>query len=128
MGSGPTSGRRTHRRLIEICFVLVAFFATALVTAGVVAGQGPLAALSSASSGDTDTTATDPTEPAPTEPTDTETTSTDPTEPAPTEPEPEPSPADTEPPWPEATEPYLVKFASGTSAARQDEVLASAPP
>jgi hypothetical protein len=126
MGSGPKSGRRTHRRLIEICFVLVAFFATALVTAGVVAGQGPLAALSSASSGDTDTTATDPTEPAPTEPTDTETTSTDPTEPAPTEPEPEPSPADTEPPWPEATEPYLVKFASGTSAARQDEVLAAA--
>ena len=127
MGSGPTAGRRQRRRLLEIAFVLVTIFAAGLVTAGVVSGAGPLAVLSTdETSTATETTTTDTTS---TDPTSTETTSTEPTTSDPTDTTAtettttDTTPTDTTPAWPEATEPYLVKFASGTSGSQQSTAL-----
>jgi hypothetical protein len=58
MGSGRTAASR-RRHLVRVGFVLVTMFAAGLVTAGVVAGAGPLAVLSDSTSTET-TTASDP--------------------------------------------------------------------
>ena len=133
MGSGPTTVHRHRRRVFEIAFVLVAIFAAGLVTAGVVSGAGPLALLSDETSTESETTATDTTtdttstEPTETEPTESEPTETTTTDPDPTETETtDTETTDTTPAWPDASEPYLVKFASGTSTDSQAEVLAAA--
>jgi hypothetical protein len=67
MGSVPTARRRRRAQLLQVSFVLFALFSAGLVSAGVVSGAGPLAALSDST----------PTEAA-TEPTGSETT-TEPT-------------------------------------------------
>src|SRR6476661_11111137 len=74
MGSGRTAASR-RRHLVRVGFVLVTMFAAGLVTAGVVAGAGPLAVLSDSTSTDT-TTASDPGTTS-SDTTTTDTTSTD---------------------------------------------------
>jgi hypothetical protein len=139
MGSGPTMVRRRRRRLLETFFVFVALFVAGLVTAGVVSGAGPLAMLSDDTSTDTETTATDTTgtdttstDTTATDTTSTDTTATDTTSTETTETETtdtettDTTTTDATLAWPEATEPYLVKFASGTSTDAQADVLAAA--
>lgn len=99
-------------------------FAAGLAAAGVVAGAGPLAVLSTDTATETttgtDTTTATETGTATDTSTDTGTTDTQPTDTS-TE-----TATETSPSWPEPTEPYLVKFASGTSLETQEQILASA--
>jgi hypothetical protein len=74
MGSVPTARRRRRVQLLQVSFVLFALFAAGLVSAGVVSGAGPLAALSDSTSTETTETSSESTV---TETTiDTETTAT----------------------------------------------------
>ena len=117
---GFKGGRRQPAWLLKVVFVVATCFAAGLVTAGIVSGAGPLAALStdtettSVETTDTTTADPDPGEPEPTETTETETTETETTE-----------ETETTPSWSEASEPYLVRFASGTSTQVQAEILAA---
>ncbi|HXG77022.1 MAG TPA: S8 family serine peptidase, partial [Gaiellaceae bacterium] len=133
-----SSGRTAKRRLIaaKAAFVLLVAFAAGLVSAGVVAGAGPLAILSTDTPTGSEPTSTDPAETQPSETTATETTSSETTSTetsteasteTSTETEtPTETTTETSPSWPEPTEPYLVKFAAGTSLEAQEQVLASA--
>ena len=128
---GSASGRSHRAWLLKAAFVL-ATFASGLAMAGVVSGAGPLGTLGTlgtlAGLTDTEATTTSPestettsestdTETAPTDPSETDTTQPDTTDTTPTE---------SAPAWSEATEPYLVKFAAGTSLEAQGGILAAA--
>jgi hypothetical protein len=80
MGSGPTTRRRRRLHVLQVSFVLFALCAAGLVSAGVVSGAGPLAALSDSttetSTESTETTTTDETTTDSTETTTTDTQST----------------------------------------------------
>jgi hypothetical protein len=132
MGSGRTAASR-RRHFLRVGFVLVTMFAAGLVTAGVVAGAGPLAVLSSGETPtdpgtpSTGTTSTDPTSTESTNTESTATTTTDTTTSESTTTETTTSTTtDATPAWPDPTEPYLVKFAAGTSNDAQATVLAEA--
>lgn len=87
MGGGPT-GRRRRRQLLQVTLVFTTIFAAGLVSAGVVSGAGPLAALSTGtdtSTSEATTTQTTADQSTTTESTETTTTDTESTESSTTE-------------------------------------------
>jgi hypothetical protein len=86
MGAGRTRQRRRRWHVLQVSFVVLTLFAAGLVSAGVVAGAGPLGVLSTSTDVDTtEPTDTESTTDSTTTETESTTTDTEPTESEPTE-------------------------------------------